>query len=276
VLSLGLNREMEDRSMVFRRLAIFAFATILAVAAKASADQQTTATKIRAKGAQILNALATKLNLSDAQKDQIRKIHDEFEQKAQPARDELWKLRHERRDAIKQVLTPEQRAELSNAIKTQMQDQLKDIADKLGMTEAQRRQAQQLAKEYQEKFHALAQEKGANVLGRFRELRGEEHEAFCQLLTDDQRVKLPSVLKGEMDLGRDGMGSNVAVNLQLTGDQKKQINQIRDDYRAKIAKQKDELRQMWKDKHAAMAKVLNDSQREKFRELIKDYFEKTE
>lgn len=56
-----------------------------------------------------LDAMAAKLGLSDEQKDQIRKVHADYDQKLADAEHQLWTLHHEEREAMSKVLTDEQR-----------------------------------------------------------------------------------------------------------------------------------------------------------------------
>jgi Spy/CpxP family protein refolding chaperone len=261
--------------MALRRLAFTLFAVLLA--GGVYADEAAS----KAKEHCILNAIAKKLGLSDQQRDQFRKIHDEFEAKAQPIQNELWKLRHEQHQAMKQVLTEQQRAELPNVIKMEMGNKLREIGDKLALTDDQRKQAEQLFNEYCTKFQDLDKEQGANVQGQFRALKHAEFEAFCGLLTDEQRVKLPGVLKEEMALWRSEdaqakMRNEIAEKLNLTADQREKIEKICTEAGPKIEKQKTDLRQNWKDAHAAVAKVLTEEQRTKFLELTKEGGNKAE
>src|SRR5580704_5516565 len=64
-----------------------------------------------------LEKLAAKLKLSDKQKEEIRKIHTDFDAKADPLEHQIWALHHEEHEAMKKVLTTEQRAKAPAAIK---------------------------------------------------------------------------------------------------------------------------------------------------------------
>src|SRR5580704_16895003 len=64
-----------------------------------------------------LERLAAKLKLDDKQKEEIRKIHTDFEAKADPVEHQLWVLHHEQREAMQKVLTAAQRAQAPQALK---------------------------------------------------------------------------------------------------------------------------------------------------------------
>jgi hypothetical protein len=229
--------------------------------------------KASSRGHCVLNALAQKLGLSDEQIKQVRHLHDAYDKKSEPLREEISKLRHEQHQAIKEVLTEQQRAEMPTVMHAEVKKALQEVASKLGLSEEQQQKAQKIAKEYQAKCDEVMKEKTPDH-ARMHALKIEGFEAFCGVLTDEQRVKLPGVLKEEMEIwhtpnAQGNLRSDIADRLQLSADQRKSIEKICSEFGPKIEKKKEQFRQIWKDEHAAVEKVLTEAQRTQFRELLK-------
>lgn len=257
--------------MILRRLGTVVFGLVLVAAgSQARADHQ----KASSEGHCILDAIGHKLGLNDQQRDQYREIHDRFDKKAEPIRKELGKLRHEQHEAMRQILTEQQRNEVPGIMKMEAEKALKETADKLGLSDEQRKRAMTIAREYEGKCAEMKKGNAADKDAQMHALKVEGFEAFCGVLTEDQRVKLPGVLKDEMHTWHSPemaskLRNDIADRLQLTADQRKQFEKVCSDYGPKIEKQKGQLKQLWMDEHAAVDKVLTDAQRTQFRQLLK-------
>jgi Spy/CpxP family protein refolding chaperone len=158
-----------------------------------------------------------------------------------------------------------------------MRDQeLQKIADKLGLTEEQRQKIGKVREEYEKKFHDLAaqKEKGEKVHRQFRALRHEFIAAVRPELTDEQRAKLPVILREEHRQWRNPVTrreifKSIGEKLGVTPEQKEQIKKIRDEYNPKVEPLVTKLKEMHQEEHAAIEKVFTDEQRAKWQELRK-------
>src|SRR5579871_3102304 len=81
----------------------------------------------------ILNAFAARLGLTPAQKEQATKIHADFEQKAAPVCEKIWTLHCDHMQAVKQILTPEQRKAVPEVMNIERGKMLQTISTKLGL-----------------------------------------------------------------------------------------------------------------------------------------------
>jgi Spy/CpxP family protein refolding chaperone len=221
--------------------------------------------------------LAAKLGLSDKQKEDIHKIHADFDEKADPVEHQLWALHHQEHEAMRQVLTDEQKAKLPMVFKEMRDQELQKIADKLNLTEEQRQKVAKVREEFEKKFHDLAaeKEKGEHVHRKFRELRHQFIAAVRPELTDDQRAKLPVILREEHRHWRNPESRReifkaVGEKLGVSAEQKEQIKKIRDEYSPKCEALAAKLKDMRHDEHAAIEKLLTDEQRTKWQELRKN------
>jgi hypothetical protein len=222
----------------------------------------------------VLNAFAVHLGFTPTQKEQAAKIHSEFEQKAAPLCERIWTLYDEHRQAVMQILTPEQRKELPQVIKAVRLKMLETFSTKLGLNDRQKKQAEQICNEYAEKFQQLADHKDAKSSEKFVELKQANLEAFCHVLTDQQRVKLPALIQEELVSGptptaKSDMRTMVVEKLKLNTDQTRRLDKVCEDFSAKIDKEKGHLHQLWKEMTGSMEKVLTADQRKKFEELVK-------
>jgi len=240
----------------------------LATAARVVADDA------KPKSQCILNAFAAKLDLTADQKQDIQKAQAEFEQKSAPVCERMWKLHCDHHQAVLEILSPEQKKELPGVIKAERNKMLEHFATKLSLTEDQKKQAGTLCDEYAAKYQDLAGQDEGKRAGKFQTLKSEQFEAFCGILTDDQRVKLPALIQEELQAGRtpsskSEIRNTMAEKLSLNEDQKQRLDKVCDEFAAKIDEQKTQIRALCKDKHAAMEKVLSDAQKVKFQEYVK-------
>jgi len=221
-----------------------------------------------------LEALAAKLGLNDQQKQDIQKVHSDFDQKLSDLEHQLWVLHHAEREAMSKVLTDDQRAKLPMVLKAARDKEFQAIADKLGLTDDQRKKLEAVREEHEQKFHDLAA-KGEEGRGPYRELRHVFFEAIGKELTDDQRAKLPGLLREEYQEWRDPVARRehlkaVGDELGLNDDQKAKIKTIHEDYDKTTQEPAAQLKQAREDEHAAVLKVLTDDQRAKLEQLRKD------
>ena len=109
---------------------------------------------------------------------------------------------------------------------------------------------------------------------KFQAVKNEQFEAFCGILTDDQRVKLPALIQEEMQSGRtptvkSEIRNAIAEKLKLTEDQKTRLAKVCEDFATKIDDQKTLMRDVCKQKQVATEKILTEDQKVKFQQYMK-------
>jgi Spy/CpxP family protein refolding chaperone len=251
--------------MAFSALAIVAAAGVFA------ADPPKTEP---GKGHDRLDVMAAKLGLSDQQKDEIRKVHADFEQKEAAVEHQLWTMRHEEREAIGKVLTDEQRAKVPGLLKAAREKEVQKVEGELGVTDEQKKKLEPILEEYEKKFHELAA-KGEAGREAFHKERHEFRQAIAKELTDEQRLKLPGVLREEYHQWRDPAARRehlkaLADQLGLDDKQREEIKKIHAEFDQKDEPLTAQLKQLHTDEHAAVDKVLTDDQRQKLQEWRKE------
>src|SRR5205085_2477091 len=82
-------------------------------------------------------------------------------------------------------------------------DRLEALAHRLGRSSEQKDQIRKIHAKYRPKFRELAKEKGEKSRGQFRHLRHEEFGEVRHVLNEEQRAKLPGVLRSEFRQWRD-------------------------------------------------------------------------
>ena len=259
--------------MQWRRMAgaVLAVAA-LAVGGRLVADEPKA--EPTAKGHDRLDAMAAKLGLNDQQKEEIRKVHADFEPKLADAEHQLWTLHHEEHEAMSKVLTDEQRGKLPTVLKAAREKEMDKLADKIGLSDEQKKKLMEVCEEHEKQFHETAA-KGDDGRKQYHELRHAFFEAIGKELTDDQRAKLPGVLREEYHQWREPETRRehlkaIGDELGLNDEQKDQIKKIHEEYDQKTEKPMAELKQLRQDEHAAADKVLTDEQRAKLQELRKE------
>jgi len=149
-------------------------------------------------------------------------------------------------------------------------DRLEALASKLGLSSEQ--------KEKLKKIHDDFDKKEDPLEAQVRHLRHEEHEAAHKILTEEQRKKLPALMKAEMESEL----HDIAGKLSLTSKQREHIHKIRADFDAKIEKLGKEgekaaaqVRELRHKEFEAIRHELTDAQREKvpglFREEVREW-----
>jgi Spy/CpxP family protein refolding chaperone len=221
-----------------------------------------------------LEALAAKLGLDDQQKEQVRKIHTEFVSKAAPIRQQLTALHREQREAMSKVFTEEQRSKLKDAFKAAREQKWQAAVAKLKLTDEQKQRIEKVRAEYGKRFEELASQKGEDRQQQFRALRHEKYQAIGRELTDEQRAELREMVWKEFRQRHDpearmAFWKGISEKLDLSAEQKDQLAKIRADFAAKKEKPAAALKELRRDQHAALAKVLTEEQRTKLQELWK-------
>ena len=260
---------MVGRRMIGTALAILALAAggSLVADAPKPAEQP-------AKGHDRLDAMAAKLGLNDQQKEQIRAIHTDFDKKTADLEHQLWTLHHDEHQAMSKVLTDDQRGKLPGILQAARNKELDEIATRLGLTDDQKKKLEAVREEHEKKFQELAA-KGEEGRVQFHELRHVFHEAIGKELTDDQRAKLPGILREEYTEWRDPEKRRehlkaVGDELGLNDDQRGQLKKIHEDFDQKTKEPLAQLKQAREDEHAAVNKILTDDQRQKLEALRKE------
>src|SRR6185369_11292421 len=82
-----------------------------------------------------LDALAARLGLSAQQAEQLRKIHAAFAQQAGPLQRQLKAARHEKREAMRKVLTEEQRVKVKELLKAERETTWRVIAARVNLSD---------------------------------------------------------------------------------------------------------------------------------------------
>jgi len=255
--------------MLWHRLAFSAFAIVAAAGVFAADPPKTEPGK-----GDRLDVMAAKLGLSDQQKTEIRKAHGDFEKEEVAVEQQLWTLRHEEHEAINKVLTDEQRAKVPGLLKAAREKEVQKVEGELGVTDEQKKKIEPILEEYEPKFHELAA-KGEASREEFRKERHEFHEAIAKELTDEQRLKLPGVLREEYHQWRDPAAHRehlkaLADQLGLDDKQREEVKKIHADFDKKDEPLMAVVKQLREDERAATDKVLNDEQRQKVQEWRKE------
>jgi Spy/CpxP family protein refolding chaperone len=270
---LGPDPWMEGTKMASRRLAVTALTALAlvagsAIATRANADQSA------GKDHERLAAWASKLGLSNEQQEQVKKICNDCAERADPLEEQLWKLHHEEFDAVKQVLTQEQREKLPAAIKAEMTKEIRMIADKLNLSDDQRQKLATIREECEPKFREVCAQSTDSARKKMHELRSEFFADARRVLTDDQKAKFTGVLRQEFHQWRDPVARHqrleeIGEQVGVSSDQKAQIQKIMAEYQPKIERTASQLKDIFHEERASIEKVLTDEQRTKAHEMWK-------
>ncbi len=205
-------------------------------------------------------------------------------------------LRHARRDlvhdeltAVSDVLTPEQREKARDYIEQRVMlapmvlsvaQRLEAAADKLGLSEDQRKKIVETYKSYDQNYEDLDEQR--------RELLQSEYETIRDVLTAEQREKVHNFLQDRMIVLQvqvdpqdpDAMAmlketiaerlQVVADKLGLTAEQRDKIKASQAQFLEKFAAQREKREALRKEELAAMGKILTDEQREQAKKFIAD------
>jgi len=256
--------------MKWHRIAVTALAVVAAGAVFAADPPKAEAP---ARGDR-LDRMAAQLGLNDQQKGEIRKIHQDFDKKQADAEHQIWALRHEEHEAMAKVLTDEQRGKVPGLLKAARDKEADKVASELGLNEDQKKKLEPVLEDFEKKFHELAAQ-GEAGREQFHKERHEFHEAIAKELTEEQRAKLPGVLREEYHQWRDPAVRRehlkaLADQLALNDQQREEIKKIHADFDKKDEQPTAQLKQVREEEHEAVAKVLTADQRTKLEELRKE------
>ncbi len=249
--------------------------TILALAAGgARLTAQEERSKTEGNRSDRLEALVAKLGLNDRQKEEIQQVQKDFDKRAEPLEQRLWTLHQEEFTAMRNTLTEGQRAKLPELLKEAWDKELRRITGELGLNDDQRQRVMKIRDEFQPKCLALMDQKGEDAFRQFHELRSAAHREVRQILTEEQRTKLPGIQREEFHrlhdpaIRREFMNS-VAEKLNATKDQREQVQKIMAEYNPKMEQPTAEFKKLHQEERAAIEKVLTPEQREKLDVLRK-------
>jgi Spy/CpxP family protein refolding chaperone len=221
-----------------------------------------------------LEKLAAKLKLDDKQKEEIRKIHAAFDVKADPMEHQIWALHHKEHEAMKKVLTAEQRAKAAEILKSLADQEFQKASAELKLSDEQQAKINKIREEYEPKFHALAaeKEKGEKVHKHFREHRHQMISAIRAELNDEQRAKLPAFLREEHRFWRNAESRRehfkaLGEKLGVSAEQKEQFRTLHNEYDPKVKALHADLKKLHQEEHAAIERVLTEEQRAQWKEL---------
>jgi len=221
-----------------------------------------------------LAALAEKLGLSSDQKEHIRKIHHDYDQKEDQVEAQIRHLRHEEFEALEKVLTPDQRKQVPGVLKAEREKELHAIGDKLHLSDQQKERIHKVRADYDSKIDKLAASKRDKAGEQIRHLRHQEFAAIHKELNEEQRAQVPGLFREEMRTWRDQAARRqrlkaVADKLGLSEDQRKQAKEVHAKYDSQTHQLHEQLRDLHRQEHEAISKVLTDEQRQKMQELRK-------
>jgi Spy/CpxP family protein refolding chaperone len=241
---------------------------------------------------QKLRAAAEQIGLTTAQREQIRdrlagSVGNYREQRR--ARHELIE---EEFKSIAEVLTPEQREQARQYVEQRMvtapiiqsvAQRLQAVADKLGLTEDQRKRIVETYKSYDDKYEKLADDR--------REQLKSELKAVGEILTPDQRERVRNYFQDRVvvvDVQLDpndpqavamlketiaGRLEAAAEKLGLTQDQRDKIKAIYSGFAANYTAQREQREALRKDELKSMGDILTPEQREKVKNFYADQLE---
>ncbi len=242
--------------------------------------------------AERVQAAAEKLALTSEQRQKIRDMHAPFAEKYRANRAERRNLVEAELKAITEELTPEQREQARRHIEGRMvhaavaqsvAERLRTAADKLGLSEEQRRKIRETYASFEDKYRALAGERRA--------LLHDELKAISEQLTSDQRDRVQDfcedrvvVVGIEVDPNdpdaiaqlRETIADRlqaVADKLGLTEEQRSKIREAHAAFAEKYEAQRTQRRDLRREELKALGAGLSPEQREKVNSYIEDRVE---
>ncbi len=242
--------------------------------------------------AERVQAAAEKLALTSEQRQKIRDMHAPFAEKYRANRAERRNLVEAELKAITEELTPEQREQARRHIEGRMvhaavaqsvAERLRTAADKLGLSEEQRRKIRETYASFEDKYRALAGERRA--------LLHDELKAIREQLTSDQRDRVQDfcedrvvVVGIEVDPNdpdaiaqlRETIADRlqaVADKLGLTEEQRSKIREAHAAFAEKYEAQRTQRRDLRREELKALGAGLSPEQREKVNSYIEDRVE---
>jgi hypothetical protein len=257
--------------MWYRRFSALVCMVVVLVGGKLVCAKQTQDTAPQAR-CHRLEALASELGLSAQQKEEIATIHADFAKNACPLQQLMRALRQEQREAMRQILTQDQRARVKEVIQAQREAKWQAIAARLNLGDVQKERIDEIRRAYAQRFADLAAQQGEHERHQFRDLRHEKYQAIARQLTDEQRVSfgemVPRAYGQHRDSGaRVAFWKSVGEKLGTSPEQKDQFKMIHTVCAAKMESPKAQFQQLRQESRAAMLRVLTEEQRVRFLEI---------
>lgn len=236
-----------------------------------------------------LQSVADQLGLTAEQRAKIREAHNTFADKFQALRTQRRELLQSELDAIRDVLTPEQREmakeyveDIREAAKEPgtrrdwpevaplreaLMDRLQAAGEKLSLTPEQKAKIRELHAPFAEKYRAHRAER--------RDLVQAELKAINEELTPEQREKAKQYIEGRMVYAP--LLRSVAERLHaaadklgLTEEQRNKIREIHASYRNRYHDLADERRALLHEELKAIGEQLSSDQRDRVRDYCED------
>ena len=245
--------------------------------------------QLRETVAERLQAVADKLGLTTEQRTKIREAHAAFADKCEALRTRRRELLQSELEAIRDVMTPEQREMVKGCVedlreaarepgagrdwpevaplRDALAERVQAADDKLALTPEQKTKIRDLHAPFAEKYRANRAER--------RELVEAELKAVAEGLTPEQREKARRYIEGRMV--RAAVVQSVAERLQaaadklgLTDEQLGKIRGIHAGLRDKFRALADERRALLRDELKAIGGQLTSDQRDRARDFCED------
>jgi len=152
-------------------------------------------------------------------------------------------------------------------------DRLESLAAKLNLNDQQRDEVRKIESDFARKLEPLEQKLWT--------LHQEERAAMCKVLTDEQRAKVPEVMRTTWDRELQAIGAKLGLN----DDQKQRIQKVRQEYEPKFRALMEEkaakgeagfrqFRELRAEAHKAMCQVLSDDQKAQLPAILREEFHK--
>jgi len=261
--------------MVGHRLAATGFALLVLAAGASRVTAQEERSKSEGTRFDRMEGLETKLGLNDQQKQEVKKIQSDFDRRMEAAERQLWKLHQQEEAAVGKILTEDQRGKLKAALKAAWDAETQKVANRLNLNDDQKQRLQKLRDEVGPKFTALAEKQGEDTFNDIRELRARVHKEMRQVLTEEQRAKLPAIMHEEFHKWHDAAAraeklKMLGDRLGLKDDQREQLQKVMADFNRQMEQPAAQFKQLHKEEVAAIEKVLTPEQRQKFEAMFRD------
>jgi Spy/CpxP family protein refolding chaperone len=236
-----------------------------------------------------LQSVADSLGLTPEQRAKIRDAHAAFTDKFQALRTQRRELLQSELEAIREVLTPEQRELVKGcvedhtaaapeagtkrdwpevcALRDSLAERVQAAAEKIALTPEQRTKIREMHAPFAEKYRAQRAER--------RNLVEAELNAIAEQLTPEQREKARRHVEGRM--ARAAAAASVAERLRtaadklgLTEEQRTKIRQTHESFADKYRALGRERRALLHDEFKAISEQLTSDQRERLQDICED------
>lgn len=239
--------------------------------------------------AQKLQSAGDKLGLTAEQRTEIREHLAGSADKYRAQRQARRELVEAEFKAASDVLTPDQRDQarrmiehrvVAAAVSQRVGDRLENAADKLGLTQDQRKKIAATCESFEPKFEALADQR--------RDLVQSEMKAHTQILNAEQREKARDMIHDRIIIVQSQFDPNdpralgrlketmrerleaAADDLSLTPEQRNQIKEKGAEFAKKYAAQREQREALRKEELTAVGEILTPEQREKVKNFFAD------